>query len=136
MNRELKLKTLPVIISATLSMMSLSATANESFSIAVQQQTTNGAPTFVTGNLGSMTEKSAAQSLTNILSQHAAFGYTGQEKFSVKRQWVDELGKSHTHFNQTINGLNVYGTSLIMHANLTNSSLTSTSGQVYALTGS
>ncbi|WP_444997790.1 M4 family metallopeptidase [Aliikangiella sp. IMCC44359] len=133
----MKLKTLSVLIAASLSAMTFSASANDNFSINIENQSANGAPTFATGNLGSMTQKTAANALKNILASQSAYGFTGQEDFQVKRQWIDELGKSHTHFNQTINDLKVYGTSMILHANVTNSSLTSanTSGEVYALTG-
>ncbi|WP_444997784.1 M4 family metallopeptidase [Aliikangiella sp. IMCC44359] len=133
----MKIKALSVLVAASLSAMAFSASANDNFSMTIQNQTSNGSPSFVTGNLGSMTQKTAADTLKNILASQSAYNFTGQEDFQVKRQWIDELGKSHTHFSQTINGLKVYGTSMILHANVTSSSLTSasTSGEVYALTG-
>ncbi|MET1256294.1 M4 family metallopeptidase [Aliikangiella maris] len=136
MKHELKIKTLSVLVGASFSAMSLGINASESFNLTIQNQTNNGSPSFVTGNLGSMTEKNAASALTNILSNHSAYGYTGKEKFSIKRTWQDETGRMHVHFNQTINGLKVYGTSMILHSEITSNSLTSISGNIYALTGS
>ncbi|WP_444997792.1 M4 family metallopeptidase [Aliikangiella sp. IMCC44359] len=133
----MKLKTLSVLVAASLSAMTFGVSANDSLSMTVHNQTSNGTPSFVTGNLGSMTQKTAADTLKSIISSQTSYGFTGKEDFQIQRQWIDELGKSHTHFNQTINGLKVYGTSMILHANVTNNALTSanTAGEVYALTG-
>ena len=46
----------------------------------------------------------------------------GNEDFSIigqwtdnVRQWTDKVGIRHTHLRQTINGLNVYGSAMILH---------------------
>ena len=136
MQKHSKIKTLPLLIGASLSVMSLGAIAEETISII--NTNNNGSPTFVAGELGAFTQGNAVAALKSVLSSQSAFGYTGKEGFTVKRQWIDELGKSHTDFNQTINGIKVYGTRLIIHSNITNSSLNSlnATGNVYAISGS
>ncbi len=137
MNNNLKIKSIALLLGASFSALATNSFANDNSSITIQNQANNGSPAFVTGNLGSMTQKNAAASLKSILSANSQYGFTGKEDFQIKRQWTDELGKLHTHFNQTINGLNVYGASMILHANVASgSSLTSgTSGNVYAVSG-
>ena len=125
------------MLGSALSFASFAVSANESAVTEIQNQANNGAPTFVTGNLGAMQQSSAANSLKDLLSAQSAFGLTGKEDFKVKRQWVDSLGKSHTHFDQTIGGIKGYGASMILHSDVTQSSLTSgaTQGNIYALSG-
>jgi len=84
-----------------------------------------------------MQNASAVQSLRSTLSAQTAYGLTGNEDFSVKRQWVDSVGKFHTHFEQSINGIKIYVTCMIMHSNVTHSSLSAnaTQGNIYAVSG-
>lgn len=117
MYKNYKVTKLSLMVVATLAASSINALATEVTSMNIKTQTANGSPSFVTGNLGSMTNKSAIQALKSIISSQTEFGANGNESFKVRRQWTDELGKSHTHFDQTINGLKVYGTSMIIHAN-------------------
>ncbi|MET1256880.1 PPC domain-containing protein [Aliikangiella maris] len=134
MIKTFKIKTLTAVVGASLAAMSLGVSASEQ--ITVQKFANSGVVNYVAGNLGTTTQKNAVDSLKNILASQDAYHVSGSEDFTVRRQWIDELGKAHTHFTQTINGLTVYGTSMILHADVTENSLTSTSGQVYALTGS
>ena len=125
------------MVGATLAASSFNTLATDVTSMNIQTQTANGNPTFVTGELGSMSNKSATQALKSIIASQPEFGANGNENFKVRRQWVDELGKSHTHFDQTINGLKVYGTSMIIHAD-SNAGILSNgnaSGNVYSVTG-
>lgn len=128
---------LPLIVAATLLIPSINTSANEVSSMVIKNQTENGTPTFVVGNLGSMTQNSASQALKGIISSQNEFGAKGNEDFTIRRQWVDELGKSHTHFDQTIDGIKVYGTSMIMHANPTVDVLNNSNTQrnIYSVTG-
>ncbi|NQZ07519.1 MAG: M4 family metallopeptidase [Algicola sp.] len=68
--------------------------------------------------------QSAAQTLTEVtqalkqtLVSKGSPHLNDQAAFTIKRRWTDELGKTHTHFKQTINGIPVYGTDVITHAN-------------------
>lgn len=137
MKHNYKIKAMSLIMGTTLATASITVSASDALTINVSNQTNKGAPTFVTGNLGSISSSKSAETLKNILAAQSSYGFTGNEDFQIRRQWTDSLGKSHVHFDQTINGLKVYGTSLIMHANNLASGLTSagTSGQVYAVSG-
>ena len=135
--KKQKVTKLAIVIGATIAAASMNVSATTVTSMNIKNQTANGVPSFVTGDLGNMTAKSAVQSLKDIITSQNEFGAQGNESFTIHRQWVDELGKSHTHFDQTINGLKVYGTSMIIHANpnlsvLNNGNATSS---IYGLTG-
>ena len=137
MKQGYKISRLSLIVGATFLASSLNASANEVSSMVIKNQTENGIPSFVVGNLGSMTQNTAGQALKNIITSQNEFAAKGNEDFQVRRQWVDELGKSHTHFDQTINGIKVYGTSMIMHTNSSMGVLNNgnASGSIYGLTG-
>lgn len=100
----------------------------------------NSSPSFVKGNLGLATSASTVATLKQILSAQSEYGFNGNEDFTVKQQWTDALGKRHTRLNQTINGLTVYGTSMIVHADLVDanaktSAQTSAQASIYAVSG-
>ncbi|MCJ8319844.1 MAG: M4 family metallopeptidase [Colwellia sp.] len=137
MYKNYKVTKLSLMVGATFIATSVSAVATEVTSMNIKTKTANGAPTFVTGNLGSMTANSAAQALKDIINSQVEFEAKGNENFTVSRQWVDELGKNHTHLRQTINGLKVYGTSMIIHANASIGLLNNgnASSQVYGISG-
>jgi len=128
---------LSIVIGAALTAATMSASATTVTSMDIKNQTANGVPSFVTGDLGNMTADSAVQSLKDIITSQNEFGAQGNENFTIQRQWVDELGKSHTHFDQTINGLKVYGTSMIIHANQALSTFNNGNApsNIYGLTG-
>ncbi len=137
MKNNFKLKSMSLLVGATFAALATNVIADNNDSLTVQAQTSNGSPYFVTGNFGSMTQKNAVSALKSFLTANEQYGFTGKEDFQIKRQWIDDLGKLHTHFDQTINGIKVYGNSLIVHANATPSSLTSANaqGNIYAVTG-
>ncbi|WP_144392392.1 M4 family metallopeptidase [Pleionea sediminis] len=137
MKNNLKLKTASLVVGASFAAASMGINAESSNEFSIKTTNKAGAPSFATGKLGKVQNKSAGDTLKNILRTKASYGFTGKEDFSVKRQWLDALGKMHTHFDQTINGIKVYGTSMILHANVTQSSLKSGDniGEVYAVTG-
>jgi len=131
---------LPGTLGLCMAIASTASLANVSGSMSIKNTTGNGSPSFVTGNLGPVAKNGKIKALKNLLLSQPSFGLTGNEGFKVKRKWVDKLGKSHAHFSQTINGLPVYGTSLIMHAdeNPVNSFMynATPTDTVYAITGS
>ncbi|MFT5758108.1 MAG: Zn-dependent metalloprotease [Alteromonadaceae bacterium] len=124
---------LSLAIGAALLASSIHVSAIETVNMTIKNKTLKGSPSFVTGNLASMTQQTAVEILKEILASQPEYRSTGDEDFTIKRQWVDELGKTHTHFDQTINGITVYGTSMIMHANPANGVVAS--HDVYGLTG-
>jgi len=128
---------LSIVVAASLTAATMNVSATTVTSMNIKNQTANGVPSFVTGDLGNMTAKSAVQSLKDIITSQNEFGAQGNENFTINRQWVDALGKSHTHFDQTINGLKVYGTSMIIHANQGLSTFNNgiAPSNIYGLTG-
>ncbi len=130
-------------LAIALSTASVGAVANNdalaglTIDLATANLATNGQATFVTGSLGVTTPANTISALKNILSTQAVYQSVGNEDFAVKRQWTDKLGKRHTHLSQTINGLKVYGTSLIVHANTieNNGVLQNDSANIYAVSG-
>ncbi len=138
MINNIKLKTASLVVGASLTAASMGVSAKTTFDdLTVANKTKAGTPSFVSGKLGQVTNKTASETLKSILKAESSYGFTGKEDFQVRRQWVDSLGKMHTHFDQTINGIKVYGSSMIVHANVTQSSLKSgeSVGEVYAVTG-
>ncbi|PKG84209.1 hypothetical protein CXF85_08885 [Colwellia sp. 75C3] len=138
MRKYNKITKLSLIVGASLAASAFNTNATEVTSMTVQSQTANGVPSFVVGELGNMTQNTAAQALKDIIASQNEYAATGNENFNVRRQWTDELGKTHTHFNQTINGIKVYGTSMIMHANSSIGVLSTANSQanIYGITGS
>ena len=137
MRKYNKITKLSLMVGASLASSAFNTNATEVTSMSVQSQTANGVPSFVVGELGSMTQNTAAQALKNIIASQNEYAATGNENFKVRRQWTDELGKTHTHFDQTINGIKVYGTSMIMHANSSVGVLSTGNSQadIYGITG-
>jgi vibriolysin len=113
------------------------ASATSDFDI--QNLTSVGTPAFVTGDLGNINTNDTVGALKQVLSSQAAYQSNGNENFLVKDQWIDKLGKQHTRVSQTINDLKVYGTSMIVHADIVqsqNSLLGSNSNsKIYAVSG-
>jgi vibriolysin len=140
-----KIFQLSILISATLVASAMSANAIEIDVMSIQDENNIGTPVIAPvpttnptiGNSPTITKNPAEQAFKNIVTNQSSYGSLGNENFKVRRQWTDELGKTHTHFDQTINGIKVYGTSMIMHANSTTSafSLSSAASSVYSVTG-
>ncbi|WP_340678261.1 M4 family metallopeptidase [Paraglaciecola sp.] len=112
----MKIKNLGYIISVSFGVMCTSA--NAANDVTVSAQTERGTPTFITGNLGVFNAKDSESSIKQLLIEQGLHQLNGNEGFTVKQQWVDNLGKQHTRLNQTINGLPVYGTSLTVHTDV------------------
>ena len=125
----------PLAASIALVLSASSAMASE---IKLNEQSAKS-PSFIKGQLGKTNAQNAASALKSIISSRADFKSNGNEDFAVKRQWTDKLGKQHTHLSQTINGLKVYGTSMIVHANKSQENalapLGADSSEIYAVSG-
>lgn len=126
-------------LAATIAIALASTSVNALAEVELQNLTDNGQLTFVKGSLGVTTPGNTISALKSILSSQAAYQAVGNEDFAVKRQWTDALGKRHTHLSQTINGLKVYGTSLIVHADVAGSGIGAManpdSANIYAVSG-
>lgn len=128
------LKPVAVAITLTLTSTSLLAMGNN---INIKHKTNSGRPAFVTGKLGDLAPGQQISALKKILKEQASYGANGNENFKIKSEWTDSLGKAHSRVNQTINGLTVYGTSMVMHSdkvtgiNAAGENLTN----IYALSG-
>lgn len=107
-----------VKLTSLAAIVALASSASVMANVNIKTDTLTGAPSFVTGNLGQVTANNTIQAVKQFLKNTPEYHLNGNESFSVKREWVDKLGKRHTHLQQRINGLPVYGTSLIVHADL------------------
>ncbi|MBA6383511.1 hypothetical protein H4J45_03745 [Colwellia sp. BRX10-6] len=114
MQNNNKISQLSFLIGAALTAATMNATAVEMSASSLQQETNTGTPVMapaspspVLGNYPLVIKNPAEQAFQNIISNQSSYGSVGNEKFKVRRQWTDELGKSHTHFDQTINGIKV-----------------------------
>ena len=102
-----------------------------------------GIPTFIAGeNLGyiqpahGLDTKNAGDreligtSARNLLRDFAVkeLRGAGDEDFTIKNIWTDELGKAHVRLYQTINGLRVVGAQMLVHSD-------AASGKVEAING-
>jgi Zn-dependent metalloprotease len=137
MQNNNKISQLSILIGVALSASAMNATAIEMNANSIQNETENETPVVLLGSPTTETQNPAAKAFKNIISGQSSYGSIGNEDFNVRRQWTDELGKTHTHFDQTINGIKVYGTSMIMHANASTSgfNLANTAENVYSVTG-
>lgn len=104
----------PIAIAITLALSSTTVTAMDD-DMKIKNKTHKGNPSFVTGKLGHAAPGQKISALKKILKEQAGYKSNGNEDFKIKREWTDKLGKSHSAVSQTINGLNVYGTSMIVH---------------------
>ncbi|HYC91684.1 MAG TPA: M4 family metallopeptidase [Thermoanaerobaculia bacterium] len=87
-----------------------------------------GAPTFVTGELGQLgpgDSKKAAQAF--LKAQKDLLKLTGSEDFEPVSETTDELGQKHVKLQQKLRGLNVVGAEYIVHSDA--------SGKVFAMNG-
>ncbi len=125
------------LFSVMFAALSVSAQNNDSKTIELNKQHATSNSSFVTGEFGSMTHKTAVQSLKRALAGKASYGFTGKENFKVKQQWVDSLGQTHTRFTQTIDGIKVYGSSMIIHGRLSvkAKNISDPSAEIYAISG-
>jgi vibriolysin len=130
MQKRNKITQLSLLIGATLAASAMNVSAIGINTTTLQSETGNNTATAVEQN-------PAVQTIKSIITNQSTYGAFGNENFTVKRQWTDELGKTHTHFNQTINGIKVYGTSMIIHSNTPISAFNqdSTLNSIYSVTG-
>jgi len=96
--------------------------------IKIHDQDSNGVPTFVTGELGSLEKGASDQAFKSFLkSQKDLLQMAGTEDFDVKSSKKDELGQSHVKFQEKLKGLPVVGAEYIVHADK--------DGNVFAING-
>jgi vibriolysin len=146
MQNNNKISQLSVLIGAALAASTMNATAIEVNANSIQQETTTGTPIIapvtasnqVIGNATTLKSNASEQAFQSMITSQSSYGSIGNESFKIRRQWTDELGKTHTHFDQKINGIKVYGTSMIMHSNspISTFSLLNSTNSVYKVTGS
>ncbi|NQZ06558.1 MAG: M4 family metallopeptidase [Algicola sp.] len=130
----------PLTLSIAVILASASTMALASSDITVKNMTNAGTPSFVTGDMGRATANTTVAALKEVLSTQTVYQSNGNEDFSVSQQWIDKLGKRHTRMEQTINGLTVYGTSMIVHADIVQDSNNGLVGEhtpsnIYAVSG-
>lgn len=118
------LRPLAATIAVVLAASSLNAVGAD---FEVRNQSIAGTPSFVAGNID-MKGGDAVAALKDLVASQAAFQANGNEDFNVVQQWTDELGKRHTRMHQTINGLKVYGTSMVVHSDQVQNSIYAVSG--------
>ena len=130
----MKSKYLRYIVSVSLGVLSLNALSANDINI---QTTEKGTTSFIKGDLGKINAAPSSMAIKQLLTSNSHYALNGNEDFSVKEQWLDKLGKQHLRLNQTINGLPVYGTSLIVHSTVKLTGLQSavSENDVYAITG-
>lgn len=120
------MKTIKPLASSIALVLAAASLNVQSAEFDVKNQTVAGTPAFITTSID-IAEKSAVSALKSVISSQSAYQSNGNEDFLVKQQWTDALGKQHTRVQQTINGLKVYGTSMVVHADL--------SENIYAVSG-
>ena len=92
----------------------------------------NGTPNFITGDLGQVdlskafTDDAATDALRGILADH--FGAMEGDDVEMLRSRTDELGNVYVRFQQTLNGLPVYGAEMLLHYE-------GDTGNIFAVTG-
>ena len=146
----MRTKRIPYIVYGLLTvifvLMSSAAIADD---LKIDRMNANGTPGFMNGDLGTITPSSDAgfalgppatrsvaadQTLSNSVQSfindfvEAHYTPAGSEQMILLDQEVDGLGKVHTRFGQTINGLTVDGARLMVHSN-------AVTGTVYAVNG-
>ncbi|GLX79442.1 hemagglutinin [Thalassotalea insulae] len=104
----------PVAAAITLALATTSVMAMGN-NVKIHNKTEKGRPAFVSGKLGNLAPGQEVAALKKIVNENANYHAHGNENFKVKHQWKDNLGKGHSRITQTINGLNVYGTNMMMH---------------------
>ncbi|MET1257436.1 hypothetical protein [Aliikangiella maris] len=104
---------------------------NSSISPSVQS------PIFLNDDLGIMKKSDAIDSLKQILKNRPALQFNDNIDFTIEQQWIDSLNKLHTRFNQTIHQLKVYGTNMLLHADVSpnNIQVSDPVANIYALNG-
>lgn len=119
--------------------VSLNPTTFAADSDTIQAKTLNGQAMFSSGKLGEISEAYNFKEMNNVLSSYSQTPLAGNESFAIKRKWQDKLGNNHTQLTQKINGIEVFGTSVTIHAKSTNMKkglkLNAGKNEVYAISG-
>jgi vibriolysin len=119
--------------------VSLSPTTFANSSDGIQAKTLNGQPMFSTGKLGEIGAAFNIKEIQSVLSNYSKVALTRNASFTIKRKWQDEFGNNHTQLTQKINGIEVFGTSVTLHAksNIATKGLQKNAGknEVYAISG-
>jgi Zn-dependent metalloprotease len=85
--------------------------------IKVHDQDSNGVPTFVTGELGSLGSGAKDKAAKEFLkSQRDLLHMSGGEDFDAVASFTDGLGQTHTKFQEKYRGLPVVGAEFIVHS--------------------
>lgn len=96
--------------------------------ITIRDTDSNGAPTWVTGEIGKLGAGNAdAASKALLKSQKDLLGLNGTEDFDVTSVQRDALGQTHVKFQETLRGLPVFGGEYIVHSDA--------NGNVFAING-
>ncbi len=134
-----------MLVGAVLAATSATAiAANQDYNYAIQATTSVGAPSYLSGDFGSMKADQAISTLKNILSAEPSYKATGREEFKVRSQYVDNNGIRTSRLTQTIDGLPVYGTEMVIREKLDvqnpqlqlgNSFTNNVEGKIFSVTG-
>lgn len=105
----------PMAAAITLALTTTTSVMAMGNDVKIKNRTETGRPAFVKGKLGEVARGSHVSALKKMMREQAGYRSNGNEEFKIKREWTDKLGKGHRRMSQTINGLEVYGTSMVMH---------------------
>ncbi|WP_144392393.1 M4 family metallopeptidase [Pleionea sediminis] len=135
MKNKFKLKTASLFFGIFATTIPLNSHAKTDLSI--ENKNIAGQMKFLTEKISSVNSKSENQTFKGLLKSMTSYDVNGSEDFSIRRQWTDSLGKKHITFEQTIDGLKVYGSNMTMHLNVTSNTLKNVkiSSDVYAISG-
>jgi len=85
--------------------------------VKVHDQDSNGVPTFVTGELGSLGPGAKDKAAKDFLkSQRELLHQSGGEDFEIVSSFTDNLGQTHTKLQEKYRGLPVVGAEYIVHS--------------------
>lgn len=96
--------------------------------ITIKDQDHKGTPTFITGNLGKLSNGQKDKAAKDFLkAQRDLLRMTGTEDFDVIGSTTDNLGQSHTRLQEKLYGLPVVGAEYLVHSDA--------AGNVFAING-
>jgi vibriolysin len=85
--------------------------------VKIHDQDSNGVPTFVSGELGSLGQGAKDKAAKDFLkSQRELLHQSGGEDFDVVSSFTDNLGQTHTKLQEKYRGLPVVGAEYIVHS--------------------
>src|ERR1051325_4220606 len=96
--------------------------------ITIKDQDHRGTPTFITGNLGKLSNGQKDKAAKDFLkAQRDLLSMKGTEDFDVVATTTDNLGQTHVRLQETLRGLPVVGAEYFVHADA--------AGNVFAMNG-